>query len=148
MKKTIIITIGIVMVALIGLAVAGPHWYGSKSAEDRIDYVKHRITKTLALDETQVATLDRIAEDFLAEHDRMQIRRGDFKARLFEVLNRDSVTPEELTRLFEEKKPDIDRLMQLAAGRIAEFHSILTPEQRTRFITELENHHRGCRFAR
>jgi hypothetical protein len=37
--------------------------------------------------------------------------------------------------------------MQMAAEHIAEFHAILTPEQRTTLIAELESHQRGrCRF--
>lgn len=149
MKKKIIIIVSLVMVALIGLAVAGgPHWYGPKSAQARVDYVKAKLTDTLDLTDTQVSTLDQIAADILAEHDRMEVRHDEFKDRFFEVLNQESVAPEDLTRLFEEKKPHIDRLMQLAATHIAEFHSILTPEQRTRLMDEMENHRHGCRFGR
>ncbi len=149
MKKKIVIIASVVMVALIGLAVAGgAHWHGPKSAEDRVDFIKSKITRKLDLDESQTAVLDRIAQDVLAEHDEMQIRRDAFRERFFDLMQQDNVTSEELTRLFEEKKPDMDRLMALAATHIAEFHSILTPQQRTTLVTELENHRQNCRFAR
>ena len=107
-----------------------------------------KVTEVLELSETQTAVLDRIAEDILDEHSHMETRREEFKDRFFEALGQEQVAAEDLMLLFEEKKPHIDRLMQLAAGHIAEFHSILTPEQRTRLITEMENHRHRCRFSR
>ena len=150
MKKKVAIITSIVLAALIGLAVAGGHhWYGGRSAEDRAEFVKNRISRTLELDETQRATLDRMADDLLAERDRMKAQRNEFRQRFFDVLNQEQVAAEDLVLLFEEKKPQIDRWMQLAADNIAEFHAILTPQQRERLITEIRNHHeKGCRFAR
>lgn len=148
MKKKVVITVSIVIVGLVGLALAGgSHLYGPKSPAQRIDYVKSKLADVLDLTEMQKVAVDRMAEDILAEHGRVATRRGEFKARILDVLNQERVSPEDFTSLFEEKKPDIDRIMQLAAEHLAEFHSILTPEQRALLITEMENHHSHCRFG-
>ena len=148
MKKVVIITASIVCVALIGLAIAGPEsgpWH--RSPEEKIEYLKSKISEKLELTEAQKATLNQIGEEILAEHDQLEGTHEAFKANLMETLKKDSVTSEELKELFETKKPVIDDLMQMAADHIAEFHAILTPEQRATLIAEIESHQRGrCRF--
>jgi flagellar motility protein MotE (MotC chaperone) len=148
MKKVVIITASIVCVALIGLAIAGAgpgRWH--HTPEEKIEFLKSKISEKLELTDAQKVTLNRIGEEVLAEHDQLEDRHETFKADLVETLEKETVTTEELIELFETKKPVIDDLMQMAAGHIAEFHAILTPEQRATLIAELESHQRGrCRF--
>jgi flagellar motility protein MotE (MotC chaperone) len=148
MKKVAIIAVGIVCMALIGLAIAGPglgRWH--HSAEEKVAFLTSKISEKLELTDAQKVTLDRIAEEILAEHNRLEGTHDAFKANLMETLNQQSITAEELKTLFETKKPAIDNLMQMAADHIAEFHAILTPEQRAALIAEIESHQRGrCRL--
>lgn len=150
MKRIVIISVSIVCVALIGLAVAaGPGVGWHRSPEEKVAHIKAKITDKLELDEAQKATLDRIAEEIVAGHQQVSGDREAFKARLIETLGKDSVSPEEIQALFESKRPVIEEMMQLASEHIAEFHSILTPEQRAAFIAEIESHQgRRCRFMR
>lgn len=150
MKKMIIICVSVVGVVLIGLAVAGSQaWDGRyHTPEEKIAYFKARIAEKLDLSETQKITLDRMAEDILAEHQEMAADRQAFKTRFMDTLRQERVDPQELKSLFDTKKPVIDSVMQMAAEHIAEFHSVLTPEQREILIAEIEAHHgRRCRFS-
>ncbi len=148
MKKVVIITVSIVCVALIGLAIAGTGsgpWH--RTPEERVEFLKSRISEKLELTDAQKVVLNRIGDEILAEHDQLEGTHEAFKTSFMETLKKDSVTPEELKELFETKKPVIDDLMQMAAEHIAEFHAILTPEQRTTLIAEIESHQRDrCRF--
>ena len=150
MKNIGIISVGIVCVVLVGLAVAaGPGTGGwHRSPEEKIEFLKSKITDKLELDDTQRETLDRIADDIIAEHEELSSTRGAFKANFVEMLAKESVSPEELKVLFETKKPVIEDMMQFASVHIAEFHSVLTPEQRATLIEEIKSHkgHR-CRFT-
>ena len=69
MKRIIIIGTVAVCVALIGLAVAaGPGSAGwHRTPEEKVAYITSKIAEKLALDDTQRAGLDRIADEFLAE---------------------------------------------------------------------------------
>lgn len=148
MKKIVIITVSIVSVALIGLAIAGPgsgRWH--HTPEEKVEYLKSKISEKLELTDAQKVVLNRIGEEILAEHDQLEGTHETFKTDLMETLNKEIVTPEELKALFETQKPVIDNLMQMAAEHIAGFHAILTPEQRTTLIAEIESHPRGrCRL--
>lgn len=149
MKKRIIISVSVVSVVLIGLAVAGSQaWDGwHPTPEEKIAHIKAGIAEKLDLSETQKITLDRIAEDILAEHQELAADRQTFKTRFMDTLRKERVDPQELKSLFDTKKPVIDSVMQMAAEHIAEFHGVLTPEQREILITEIGSHHgRRCRF--
>jgi len=150
MKKKIIISAVVVCAALIGLAFAsGPMGGWPRDMEEKVAYVTYRIAEKLELDESQKDVLDRIAKNIVAEHKEISGDREAFKTDLMETLGKEQVSPEELKALFETRKPVIDDVMQLASRHIAEFHSILTPEQRATLISEIEAHQgRRCRFWR
>ena len=77
------------------------------------------------------------------------IEQDGGKADFIETLGQEKVSPEELKAMFDTKKPVIEEMMKLASIHIAEFHSILTPEQRATLIAEIEaNQGRRCRFFR
>jgi uncharacterized membrane protein len=146
MKKIVIISVSIVCVALIGLAVAGASRY-RRSPEAKLAYLKSELTQTLALTESQQMTLERIADEIIAEHDRLAGTHETFKANLMETLKKETVSADELKALFDTKKPVIDDVMQMAAEHIAEFHNVLTPEQREILADEIQSRHNGrCRL--
>ncbi len=150
MKNIGIISVGIVCVVLVGLAVAaGPGSGGwHRSPEQKMDYVKSKLTEKLDLNETQIVTLDRIADEIIAEHQELSSNRGAFKEDFLALLEKESVSPEELKSLFDTKKPVIEDMMGWASVHIAEFHSVLTPEQRATLIEEIKSHKgRRCRFS-
>jgi hypothetical protein len=101
----------------------------------------------LELTDAQKVTLNRIGKEIIAEHAQLEATHETFKTSFTETLKKESVTPDELKELFETKKPVIDDMMQMAADHIAEFHAVLTPEQRATLVAEIESHQRGrCRF--
>lgn len=150
MKKKIIISSLVVCVALIGLAFAsGPGGGWNRTPEEKMEFLKTKIASKLELDDTQKATLDRMADELMAERQAHSEEKQEFKESFMEILAKDNVSPEELKALFDTKKPAIEGMMRLASEYLAEFHSILTPGQRATLIAEIESHQgRRCRFFR
>lgn len=146
MKKTIVVAISILSLALIGLAFAGGHGW-RPSAEERVAHITSEIAERLDFSDAQKMTLDGIAEDILEERQQMAEGRKVLKSSLMELLAQESLTAEELRGLFETRKPAIETFLQMAAERLVEFHGMLTPEQRRLLVAEMESHdgHR-CRF--
>jgi periplasmic protein CpxP/Spy len=150
MKKIVIISVSIVCVVLIGLAIAGgPGGGWHRTPEEKVEFIKSKIVEKLDLDDSQKLALNRIGDEIITEHQQMEETHQTFKASFMDTLKKENVTADDLKALFDTKKPVIDDIMQLAAEHIAEFHSILTPEQRETLIAEIESHEgRRCRFFR
>jgi DNA-binding winged helix-turn-helix (wHTH) protein len=108
MKSIGIITIGIVCVVLVGLAFAAGSgasgWH--RTWEEKMEHLKLKLTDKLNLNEAQIATLDRITEEIIAEHQELSGKREVFKEDFLALLEKESVRPEELKALFDTKKID------------------------------------------
>ena len=157
MKKSILTIIGITVVAITGMAFTACHhrgaWYGDGTPdraerERRIDYVKARIADRLELTDTQKSQLDQMIDDLKTKHDEIRSRRPEFKAQFIDALRQDHLEAAEISRLIDSRRPEFEDLLAMAAEQIAEFHNMLTPEQRAKLITELESHAERCPFGR
>lgn len=158
MKKTILAIIGITIGALAGLSFTGCHHGGAcydgddasdhAARERRINYVKERIADVLALSDSQVSELDRMIEDLKAKHDELKSRRPELRAQFIEAFVQDRLQADDITRIIDSRRPDFDDMLGMIADKIAEFHTMLTPEQRAKFVAELESHQGRCPFGR
>lgn len=158
MKITIMAIVGLVSVGLIGLVFAGCHPRGGGgrffgppgywTPEKKVNYIKEKITEKLDLSEDQISTLDRIGNEMMAKREQMQTEREAFRSQFMDELRKESVDPAALKSLFQSKLPVIEDFMSMAAENIAEFHSILTPEQREKLVSEIESHHNRCPFGK
>ncbi len=150
--------VGLTSVALIGFAFTGCHHRepgahpfglsGYWTPEKKVEFIKERIAEKLDLTEDQKSTLDRIGSEMVAKREQMQAERQAFRSQFMDEIQKEHVDADALKSLFESKLPVIQDLMSMAAENIAEFHSILTPEQRATLIAEIESHQDGCRFGR
>jgi uncharacterized membrane protein len=157
MKKTILAIIGITFVALTGMSVTACHqhgaWHDDKPAdhaerERRINYVKARVADRLELTDAQKSELDRMIAELQAKHDEIESQRPELKTQFLNALRQDHLEAEDLTRLIDSKRPEFEELLSLVAEQIAAFHNMLTPDQRTKLIAELESHGERCPFGR
>lgn len=156
MKKSIGTIIGIILVAMAGMAISACHqrgaWHGDcapdqAERERRINYVKSRIADRLELTDTQKSELDRMIDDLKAKHDEIRSRRLEFKAQFIDALRQDYLEADDITRLIDSRRPEFEDLLATVAEKIAQFHNLLTPEQRTQLIDELESHGGRCPFG-
>ncbi len=156
MKKRMLTIIGLTMAAFIGISMAGCHrgpWNNDgppdrAELERRASYFKARIADKLELTESQKAELDRMVAELQAKHEELSSHRQEFKDQCLDLLKQDHLEAEDITRLIDTRRPDFEELLSLVAEKIAEFHNLLTPEQRAKLAANIESHAGGCPFGR
>ena len=156
--KTIIL-IGMYIVLIFGVTILfgcdhprASHFSGfsgrsSAPNEKRIAWMKEKITDRLELDEAQNEALDRFTGDLIEQHAQLHDLREEAKQTLREEFSRDTIDPERVQALIAKSRDNFDDITDFFAGWMVEFHQILTPEQRTKLITVIEDRGR-CRFSR
>lgn len=115
--------------------------------EKKMDMVKYLISSELDLTDDQQAELDRIAEDLSSRHDAIRSRHQNFRADMIDTLAQDQVSAEDIKKQFEAHKPAMESMVDALTENLAEFHNMLTPDQRTKLTTALASHTGGCRFG-
>lgn len=156
MKKKMIIIISFVLVALTGLAFATNQYHGtwcdatacdSSAREHRINYVKDQLTEKLALNETQKVELDRIVDGLKEKHAELKSHHPEVKTQFIEAMQKEHLTAEDIHNIIESRRPEFEELLMMVSHQIADFHNMLTPDQRTKLIEELESHQGRCPFG-
>lgn len=157
MKKKMMIIISIVLVGATGLAFAanrfGGDWCGPDSSdagarERRINYVKEQITEKLTLNETQKVELDRIVDNLKNKHAELRSHRPEVKSQFIEAMQKEHLTAEDIRTIIESRRPEFEELLTMVAQQLADFHNMLTPDQRSKLLEELESHQGRCPFGR
>lgn len=116
--------------------------------EKRMDMMKYMISSELDLTDDQQAELDRIAQDLGSRHDAIRSGHQDFRADMINTLARDQVSAEDIKNQFEAHKPAMESMVDALTENLADFHNMLTPDQRTKLAASLASHAGGCRFGR
>lgn len=154
MKTVIFITFGLVL----GIFFLSGFWGCQRAAANggengafprhKVDWVKKELTDKLELTDIQVAELDRIIETVKARHADLHAAYPDFRTEFFDELRKDQLTAEEIRQLFKSRRPAFEEMMTAISEGIADFHAVLTPEQREKLVAEMEAHKGHCRFRR
>ena len=149
MQKKWIITIGMVGLLLMGGTVACKHGChpGGFDKFD-LDAVTGRIASKLDLTEDQKTKLDTMAAEIMEE---AKARHADKAARLKEladVVRRDSIDKAAVDETIDQKMADMREMVDFVAERLIAFHGELTPEQREKIATRIEERaDKGCAFG-
>lgn len=154
MKTVIFITVGLVL----GIFLLSGFWgcqrasaHGDENGafpRHKVDWVKKELTGKLELTDIQVAELDRIIETVKAKHADLHAAYPDLRSALFDELRKDQLTAEEVRQLFESRRPALEEMLTVISEGIADFHAVLSPEQREKLVAEMESHNERCRFRR
>ncbi len=105
-----------------------------KGAAFMVDYM----AEVLDLNDVQMETLEQIKEEILAKAEHM---RSDGKAMHKEAmvqLGSDVIDKEQLKKAIANHRVQMDEMVDLAVDRLAEFHQLLTPEQKSKLVGKLE----------
>ena len=143
-----ILIIGLIVILLIGLigifsnCHRRPMFCGFHgSLEKKTKWILKKISKELDLNENQKVELKRITDEIL-------IKRQEFKGSHAEIfntvlaqVNSDTLDQEKLNQLFEGKELEFKEMRFFLISKMADFHSILTPEQRQKLAEKMENFH-------
>lgn len=137
-------------IALIGVFLSGAliftgcrsHSHHGK-AEFMIDY----IAETLDLTDPQREQLDEIKEEFMAKAQEMHAKKQAMHAEFMVELRKEQIDREKVKDLINQKRSQMDEIIDLAVVRFSEFHQALSPEQREKLVAKIEwfheKHHRS-----
>lgn len=109
-----------------------------KHQSNRTGFIFDYVSETLDLTETQQIKLESIRAEIVALVDIMHEDKDDVHAILKEQLTSETVDKDVIRQLVADHRSKMDSILELAIVRLADFHSDLTPVQRTKLVAKLE----------
>jgi len=100
-----------------------------------------KIAKELKLNEQQKVELDRIKDEIMAKKAEFKIEHQEIKNAVLSQVKRDTVDQAALNSLFGDKELEFKEMRAFLIDKFAEFHNILTPEQRLKLAKRMEKFH-------
>jgi Spy/CpxP family protein refolding chaperone len=142
MKLIVPIIVVVILVSLGVVSCGGPRRGGHAN---KTDYVVKKLSKELDLTEDQQTRVRDLADRTWAD---MESRKPDWQSKREEVKGlflSEELTPEDVEQFVEQNTPDHEEMRSLFAERLAEFHAILTPDQREELVETVDRkwHRRG-----
>ena len=133
-KYLILITV----TALLAVVVSGC-WY-HKTPEQKAEHAVQHLVTMLKLDAAQTAKLEKIKEEFLARRpDMMKMREESFKD-VKEMMLSPQLDQAQLNARTEKIQSNAGDMIRFVSAKFAELHDMLTPEQRSKLVEEMEKH--------
>jgi len=148
-KTTIMIVITLSTLFLIGGVAACKHGH-RPGGFDEFDLaaVTNRIASRLDLTESQKADLEQIAGEIAEKAKGMHADHASRRQEIADLMRQDTVSRDVVDGLIDDKMARVKEMAYFAAERLIDFHSTLTPEQREKIATRIEDRSSGgCRFG-
>lgn len=141
-RKCIITTAGL-FALLVALVTAGCY---HRTPEQRAERVVRHLASTLKLDAAQTAKLEKMKEEFLARRPDIQKTRDESFRDMEEMMQSPQIDQARLNARMEKVQAHANDEIRFLFARFTELHDMLTPEQRTLLVAEMEKyakrHHR------
>jgi Spy/CpxP family protein refolding chaperone len=113
----------------------------SHSHQGKAEFMVDYIAETLDLTGPQRDQLDDIKEEFIAKAQEMHAQKEIMHAKFMEELRKAEIDQEKVKDLIDQKRAQMDEIIDLAMVRLVEFHQTLSPEQREKLVAKLEWFH-------
>lgn len=134
MKSTYSILIA--LAAVFALAFTGCY----RTPEQKAARFVEHIADELKLDDAQKAKLDKIKDEFLAKRLEMITARNEGFDEAIALMKSDAIDKARLDALVEKSQARTGETVRLFFAKFAEFHGMLTPEQRAKVAEDLSRH--------
>ena len=141
-RNLLFITVSSLLLATGFTACRHGHHRGGFDEFD-IEAATNRIASRLELDETQKADLKTIAAEFAAKAKEMRADRQARHQELAELVRQDAINRADVDQRIADRLANMKELADFAADRLIAFHATLTPEQREKVATRIEEHGEG-----
>ncbi len=143
MKRTYLIPLIVLFAVLSGLVIAGCY---HKTPGQRAEYMVKHLVSTLNLNAEQTRKLEKMKDEFLAKRPEIQKMRAESLADIKEMMLSTQLDPEKLKARTEKIEAHANDMIAFLSAKFAELHDMLTPDQRIKFVAEMEKytelHHR------
>jgi Spy/CpxP family protein refolding chaperone len=138
MEKNKYIILIIVLTALLALVVSGCCHH--RTPEQRAEHVVQHLVKALKLDAAQTAKLEKMKEEFLARRPDMVKMREESLKDFKEIMLSPQIDQARLNARREKIQAHTIDMIQFVSAKFVELHDMLTPEQRSKLVEEMEKH--------
>ncbi len=119
------------------LVIAGCY---HRTPEQRAEHMVKYLVSTLNLNAEQTAKLEKMKEEFLAKRPDIQSMRAESMAELKEIMLSPQIDRTKLDARTEKIQAHASDMIKLMSVKFAEIHDMLTPEQRSKLVAEMEKH--------
>lgn len=137
-KKVLTITLMVGLVFGVGLfAGCRPHGHG-RGAEFAVDYV----SEVLDLTEAQQEQLNQIKEELMEKGQQMHANKAKYHDEIVAQLRGEEIDQARVKTIIAEHRAQMDELIDLMVVKFSEFHRSLTPEQKAKLVSKLEDFHK------
>jgi Spy/CpxP family protein refolding chaperone len=113
--------------------------------EERMEFFTDKIAKRLALDDAQIKQLQSMGQEVLEKRVEMHSWHDSISDTIHNEFLKDEVNKENIDKIVSESRQKIDEMLSLIASRMIQFHQMLTPEQRKKLVTAVEEHRESHR---
>jgi esterase/lipase superfamily enzyme len=131
-------------IALIGVFISGALIFTgcrSHSHQHKAEFMVDYIAETIDATDEQRAQLDGIKDEFVAKAKEMHDQKAAMHAAFMAELHKEELSRETLNDLIDQKRAQMDEIINLALDRLIEFHKTLSAEQREKLVTKIEYYH-------
>lgn len=136
-NRNVLLGIGLLTV-LLALIISGCFYH--RTPEQRTEHVVQHLVKTLSLDAAQTAKLEKMKEEFLARRPDMEKAREESFKDLKEMMLGPQIDQARLKARTEKIQTHADDMIRFVSAKFTELHDMLTPEQRSKLVEEMEKY--------
>lgn len=141
LTRLISITGSSLILFIVGCHGKFSHHCFPSSPEDKAEMIVKKITSELELNEQQQVKLNEIKDEFLAKkNERQKDHKHMFDTILSEIKS-EKIDQEKLKTLADSRLKTMKEMTPFVVSKLAEFHSILTPEQRVKLADKMQEFH-------
>lgn len=148
MTKKVIIALSVSLVLITAVIFAIAHEARSWTPEEIGNRVVKRMTDRLELTDAQVVELQRITDEIIEETAGARELRKDIRDELIVQFRSDNFDAKKVNAMIRNRAKDFNYFSGFFVEKTAEFHTLLTPEQREKFARGIEKHATRCPYDR
>ncbi len=137
-KGKIWIALGLILVLVIGGTSYFYFKYKYSSPEERATWIVDKLGSRLDLSEDQKIKVNKIKDDILIHREKYKGDRKEVISELIAQIESDKVDQDKLNKLLDDKLNKIKESKSFVVTKLAEFHAILTPDQRIKLVEKLK----------
>ncbi|MBP7736281.1 MAG: Spy/CpxP family protein refolding chaperone [Spirochaetes bacterium] len=146
MKKAAIITLAVVLTlgSVVGIGYAFGRRFCAMTPAQRADKIASRIARELDLTAEQKTKLDAMKAEVVDRVTRLHEDRAKIHGEVLALVKSDNVTAKDIEKILEEREAKWQEMKPFVADTLADFHRMLTPEQRNKLAEKMESFHNRC----
>jgi len=142
-----ILIIGLLLIAIVigAFFMSGCHrracTFHRASPEKGAEWVVKRLSSELDLNEKQKKEVNRIKDEILAKRKGFQDDHHQMFETILNQVKSESVDEARLNQLFQDKEAQFKEIRNFMISKFTEFHKILTPAQREKLASKMNEFH-------